>query len=167
MTISPGTYCGGIQVNSGAVLTLNPGIYYITGGPFQVNGGATVQGTGVTLVFTSTTGSNYATASINGGATVNLTAPSSGPTAGIVMFGDRNMPTGTAFTLNGGSTQYFGGAIYLPKAALSFAGGSGSTTSCTQIVADTITFTGNANLSLNCTGDGIKPIGSGAATLVE
>jgi putative Flp pilus-assembly TadE/G-like protein len=162
MTISAGTYCGGIQVNAGAVLTLNPGIYFITNGDFQVNGGATVTGTGVTLVFTST-----AKATINGGADVSLTAPTSGSTAGVVMFGARDMATGTNFNLNGGSTQYFGGAIYLPKAALNFAGGAGSTTSCTQIVADTVTFTGNANLSLNCTGSGIKPIGSGAATLVE
>jgi Flp pilus assembly protein TadG len=167
MTISAGTYCGGIQVNAGAVLTLNPGIYYITGGDFTVNGGATVTGSGVTLVFTSQTGTNYATANINGGATVNLTAPTSGPTTGIVLFGDRNMPMGTSFKLNGGSTQYFGGAVYLPKAALEFAGGADSTTSCTQIVADTITFTGNAILSLDCIGDGVKPIGSEAAILVE
>src|SRR4029079_13509666 len=37
-TINPGVYCGGISVNAGAVITLNPGIYYLDGGDFTVNG---------------------------------------------------------------------------------------------------------------------------------
>ena len=65
----------------------------------------------MTLVFTSKNRNGYATATINGNATINLTSPSAGPTAGIVIFGDRNMPTGTTFKFNGGSTQYLGGAI--------------------------------------------------------
>jgi hypothetical protein len=73
---------------------LDPGIYYLDQGSFTVNGGATITGTGVTLVFTSSTGSNYATANINGGATVSLTAPTSGPLAGIAFYGDPNMPVG-------------------------------------------------------------------------
>ena len=167
LTINPGVYCGGIQVNAGAVLTLNPGIYFLDRGCFCVSGGATVKGVGVTLVFTSSTGSGYATATINGGATIELIAPTSGPTAGIVFFGDRNMPAGLSFKLNGGSNQTFGGALYLPKAAITFAGGSGTgAKGCTQLVADTISFSGNSNFALNCEGYGIKPLGA-AAELVE
>lgn len=167
VTINPGVYCNGIKLNAGAVVTMNPGIYYIDRGCLCIAGGATLQGTGVTIVFTSSTGSNYATATINGGATINLTAPTSGPTAGIVFFGDRKMPVDTAFKLNGGSTQTFGGAIYLPTAAVTFAGGSGtSATGCTQLIADTITFNGNSNFALNCSGYGITPLGTVAA-LVE
>lgn len=168
VTLSPGTYCGtpdALKINGSVSVTMLPGIYIIKGGCFCVSAQATVTGDGVTLVFTSDNSGHFATATINGGAKLSLTAPTSGNMAGIVIFGDRNMPVGTAFTLTGGSTQYFGGAIYLPKAALSFKGGSGSTKSCTQIVADTITFTGDANLSLNCSN--VKPIGSGIATLVE
>src|SRR5262249_34548535 len=64
-TIDPGVYCGGIKLNAGAVITLNPGIYYLDGGGLNINGGATLTGTGVTLVFTSKNGNNWATASIN------------------------------------------------------------------------------------------------------
>jgi hypothetical protein len=167
VTISPGVYCGGMKLDAGAVVTLNPGIYILDQGSLSVAGGATLIGNGVTLFFTSSTGSNWATATINGGANVNLTAPSSGPTAGIVFFGDRRMPAGTAFKLNGGSTQVFGGALYLPEAAVTFAGGSGtSAVGCTQLVADTITFSGNSNFALNCNGSGIKSLGA-AAQLVE
>jgi len=166
-TISPGVYCGGIQVNAGATLTLNPGIYYVDRGTFTVNGGATVNGTGVTIVFTSSNGSNYATASFNGGANINLSAPSSGPTAGIVLFGDRNMPAGTAFSFNGGSTQVLGGAIYTPKAAVSFAGGANTTTGCTKLIGDTVTFTGNSNFAIDCSGVGTKAIGKIIASLLQ
>ena len=166
VTISPGVYCGGIRANAGAVVTLTAGTYYLKSGSLTVNGGASITGTGVTLVMTGS-GSDYATANISGGATINLTAPTTGPTAGIVVFGDRNMPIGTTFKLNGGSNQYLEGAVYAPRAALEFAGGSGSSSDCTQLLANTITFSGNANLALNCTGAGVLNLGASMAMLVE
>jgi Flp pilus assembly protein TadG len=167
VTINPGVYCGGMKLNAGANVTLNPGIYYLDQGSLSVNGGASLSGTGVTLVFTSSSGHNYASASINGGANINLVAPTSGPTAGIVLFGDRSMTAGTSFSLNGGSTEVFGGAIYLPRAAVSFSGGAASTNGCLQLVADTVTFVGNANFSINCKGYGTKAIASSTAQLTE
>ena len=167
VTLYPGVYCNGMSLNSGANVTLSPGIYYIDRGSFTVNGGATVTGTDVTLVFTSSTGKNWATASINGGATVNLTAPSSGWTSGIVVFGDRDMPTGSVFKFNGGASQTFGGAVYLPKADVTFAGGAGTSTDCTQLIGDTVTFAGNSSLAVNCSGRGTSALGSAIATLVE
>jgi len=165
--ITQGVYCGGISVKAGATLKLDPGIYYLDQGSLSIEGNGTLTGTGVTLVFTSSTGKNYATASIASNANINLTAPTTGPTAGIALFGDRNMPEGTTFKLTGGSTQSFGGAIYLPKAALTYTGGSGGDTGCTQIIADTVTFTGNSGMAVNCTGFGTKAIGSSTAQLVE
>jgi len=94
-----------MSLNAGANVTLNPGVYYLDQGSLSVNGGATLSGTGVTLVFTSSTGNNYATASVNGGATINLTPPTNGGTAGIVFFGDRNMPVGTGFSFECGASQ--------------------------------------------------------------
>lgn len=167
VTLNPGVYCNGLQLNAGAVVTLNPGVYYMDRGTLFINGGTTITGSGVTIVFTSSTGQHYATATINGGATVNLTAPTSGPTSGIVMFGDRNMPVGTTFSLNGGSGQGFGGAIYLPKAALAYAGGAAANTNCTEVIADTINFVGNSTLAVNCAGYGTKQIGNLTASLKE
>ncbi|GAC1421406.1 MAG: pilus assembly protein TadG-related protein [Burkholderiaceae bacterium] len=164
--LDPGCYSGSITVNAGATLNLNPGIYYLDGATFSVAGNATVTGSGVTLVFTGS-GSSWGSASIGSNANVTLTAPSSGSTKGIVMYGDRNMPVGTAFNLEGSGTQNFGGAIDLPKAALKFAGGNGTTTSCTQIIADTITFTGSSNVQVNCPALGTSAIGVQTAQLVE
>lgn len=157
ITIDPGVYCGGMKINAGAQVTLNPGIYYLDGGGLSINGGAAITGSGVTLVFTKKTSKDWATATINGGATVRLTPPISGPTAGIVIFGDRNIPLGSTFTFNGGASQYLGGAIYLPTAAITFAGGAGTSTSCTQIIGNTITFVGNSSLAINCSQYNTKP----------
>jgi hypothetical protein len=156
-----------LNLNAGANVTLNPGIYYLDQGSLSVNGGATLNGIGVTLVFTSSNGHNYADATINGGANVNLVAPTTGPTAGIVLFGDRNMTVGTTFKLNGGSSEVFGGAIYIPRGAVTFSGGASSTNGCLQLIADTVTFVGNANFSINCKGYGTKSIGSALAKLTE
>jgi Flp pilus assembly protein TadG len=166
LTLNPGVFCNGFKLDAGANVTLNPGVYYLDRGNFDISGGATLTGTGVTLVFTSSTGSNYASAQINGGATVNLTAPTSGPTAGIVIFGDRNMPSGTSFSFNGGASQTLTGAIYLPNAAVTYGGGAGGSNGCTQLVADTVTLNGNANFALNCNGL-TKPIINVTAHLVE
>ena len=167
VTIDPGVYCGGMQFNANADVTFNPGTYFIDRGTFSVNGGAVLQGTGVTIIFTSSTMSNWPTAQINGGATVNLTPPSTGPLAGLVMFGDRNIPLGTSYKFNGGATQYLGGAVYFPTGAVDFAGGAGANTTCTQVIGDTVSFTGNSGLAINCAGVGTKPISPTGVRLVS
>ncbi len=159
LTLTPGVYCGGITLNAGANVTMSPGIYYMDQGSLTVNGGATLTGTGVTIVFTSSTGNNYATAKIAGGATVNLTAPTTGPMAGIVLYGDRNMPLGTSFSLTANSGQSFTGAIYMPKGAVSYSGGAVGNNGCTQLIGDTVSFVGGSNFATNCAGVGVKQIG--------
>jgi hypothetical protein len=161
-TLNPGVYCGGFKVTSSAVVTLNPGLYIFNQGAFEIDGQATLQSatlngvSGVTLVFTSSTGSNWPTVTINGGATVNLTAPTTADINngnnginGILMFGDRNMPVGTSYNLNGGSTQTLSGAIYLPEAAVTYNGNMTTTNPCIQLIADTITFVGTSNVAMS------------------
>jgi Flp pilus assembly protein TadG len=152
-----------MALNAGVTVNLLPGIYIIDQGSVNINGGATLNGTGVTLVFTSSTGSNWSQATINGNATLNLSAPLSGPTEGLVFYGDRNMPVGTVFKFNGGASQTIDGAIYVPKGQALFSGGSATTSACTQLVADTITFDGNANFQVGCP-NGTNPIGSTPST---
>ena len=158
--INPGVYCGGIGVNANAVLTLNPGLYIIDGGNFTVNGGGTVTGVGVTLYFTSSSGRDWPTVTINGNANVNLTPMTYGATRGMVVFADRNMPQGTSYKFNGGVNQYFAGAIYVPTGAVQFAGGANTTTTCTQVIGDTVTFTGNSNLAIDCSAYNVRPFSS-------
>jgi len=171
VTLDPGVYCGGMDLGAGAVVTLNPGVYYITNqgshaGSLTMNGQASISGTGVTLVFTGS-GSNYSTATISGGATVNLTAPSTGPLAGIVIFGDRNTPQGTLYRFTGGTNQAFNGAVYLPEGQINYSGGATGANGCNQVIGDTVNFVGNTNLAVNCSGVGTTPVGTLTAKLVE
>jgi len=138
----------------------------LNGANLSVAGNATITGTGVTLVFTGS-GGNWGSATIGSNANVSLTAPTSGMTAGIAIYGDRRMPVGTSFNLTGGGTQNLQGAVYLPKGALSFSGGNGTSTTCTQIIADTISIVGNSNVQVNCAAMGGNAIGTATAQLVE
>jgi hypothetical protein len=166
-TISPGVYCNGISLNAGAEVTMQPGVYIIDRGDFTVNGGAKLYGTGVTIILTSSTGKNYPNVTINGGATVQLTAQTSGPLAGLVFFADRNTPTSNTFKFNGGSGQIIGGAVYIPTGEVQYAGGATSGTVCTQVIGDTVSFVGNSVLAVDCASNGTQSIGNYAAKLVE
>jgi hypothetical protein len=110
-------------VSGQATVKLCPGIYYIEGGAFSVQGASpTVTGTGgVTIILTadpSAATPSYATANVAGNGTVTLTAPSGDTTvtlpngssavektAGLVFFQDPKAPlsstTGISFSGNG------------------------------------------------------------------
>ncbi len=153
-TISPGVFCGGITVNGGGTLNLNPGTYIMDGGNFDVEGNGTVNGTGVTIILTSSTGSNYGIVKLAGGSIVSITAPTAGATAGIpgvAIWADRNAPN-QSNTFNGGTTENINGAIYLPSQTVNYSGGSatsvnGAVTKCTQLIGYDINFTSNSYLT--------------------
>jgi Flp pilus assembly protein TadG len=165
--------CGGLSLTGGDV-TLQSGTYIFDVSTcntcLSISAQSTLAGSGVTLIFTSSTGSypNNATAvKIAGGATIDLSPPTSGAYSGIVMYADRNMPVGTSFNLEGGASQVLTGATYLPKAAVKFAGGNNGNDGCAELVGDTVTFTGNSNFSVSCPNAPNVPIGSSSAKLVE
>jgi hypothetical protein len=166
-TLSPGVYCNGMSLSGGSVITLNPGVYTIDRGSLSVSGNSSLSGNGVTIVLTSSTHSNYGTVSFSGGAIVNITAPSSGPTAGLAFFQDQAAPTSGSNNFSGGNAQVINGALYFPRQAIRYSGGSSTDGKCTQLIARTMSFTGNATLRLNCEGMGTSPIGAGATRLVE
>jgi Flp pilus assembly protein TadG len=163
-------FCNGMSITGGSSVTLDPGIYVIDRGSLSVSGNSSLTGDGVTIVFTSSTGQNYATASISGGATINLTAPTSGPTAGLAFFQDRNAPSNGSDSFTGGATQNITGAIYFPDQTVTFSGGtsSGNSASCTQLVALKFTFTGNSTFNNNnCAAAGVHGLGNSPVQLVQ
>ncbi len=174
-TISPGVYCGGITVNAGATVTMQPGVYYMNTGSFKVNGSGTITGDGVTIVLTGS-GSNYATVTINGGATVTLDEGTKGPIGGLAFFQDRNAPVSpplgsgsTTNTFNGGTSMNINGGIYFPNQLVKYTGGATTGgAECTQLVSYMITITGNTNFSGNCQSvTGVTDSSGQAIALVE
>jgi len=156
------TFSGNVTVTSGKTLTLNSGSsigsgVYVVNGNLSVNGGAHLVGNNVTIVVTGRI-------TITGGATVDVTAPLKGVTQGIAFFGKGS---GTS-SFEGGATQSIIGAVYLPNQTVKYAGGNTTTaTKCMELVADNITFTGNSNFALDCTGVAIGDLGGTLVDLVE
>jgi Flp pilus assembly protein TadG len=165
-TLSPGTYCGGFTVSAQSTVNLNPGTYYINGDSFKVNGGGTLTGSNVTIVLTGS-GSDYATMDINGGATVSLSAPTTGDYAGVVIMQDRNAPSNGSNKFNGGSSTEFTGALYFPNQEIEFTGGNDTGGGCIRIVARLVDFNGNSDLDNECDGLGIAGQSIARPALVE
>jgi hypothetical protein len=157
-TISPGIYCGGIEVAGGATLSLAPGTYILDRGNFSISGNSTVNGAGVTLVLTSRTGSNYGAIDIRAGSRIEITAPALGATAGIpgIAIWVDGGEAGASDTFDGGNTQNINGAIYLPGRHVKYSGGSPSATRCSQLIARTVTFTGSSYFRHDCLGAGVS-----------
>lgn len=159
-SISPGTYR---DVDIKGELTMAPGVYYINGGNFSVGAQASVTGTGVTIILTSVTAAtdpySVATSDINGGATINLTAPSAGTYAGVIFYQDRRAADSGVNKINGNSASRLQGAIYFPNQAIQYNGTTGMNTACLQLVAKRISLTGNSTITNIC------PANSGASSI--
>lgn len=157
-TLSAGTYCGGMTLSG--TKTLNPGVYVVAGGDLKINANANISGSGVMFYLTG-----GARVSINGNATVNLSADTTGPYSGLLFFGDRSDSGSTKNTFNGTATSTLTGAIYFASQAIQFLGNFSGTDGCTQVVGLTVEWSGNANVSKDCTAHGMRAIP--AAELVK
>jgi hypothetical protein len=148
-------------MNIKGTTTFAPGVYIIDGNAFSASSQAAISGTGVTFVLTSNNAtsnpSSIATLDMNGGANVQLTAPTSGPYQGVLIYQDRRAVDSGTNTINGNASSKLQGAVYMPSQAVSFSGGSGMNTQCIQIATRRVTFIGNNNIVNNC------PSGSGSS----
>jgi Flp pilus assembly protein TadG len=150
VTLSPGVYCGGITIQTGATVTLEPGTYVIRNGSFNVQAGATLLGDGVTILLTGTSASTYFFNA--GGANISLKAPKTGPFAGILMTQTPDSsPSPHKNTVTGGGLMEFVGIMYFPKQPLSIEGNGeiGDSTNQFAIMADTIRVKGTGLLTVH------------------
>ncbi len=112
-TINPGVYCGKLEFDNGAGVTMSPGIYVVKG-EFIVNSKSRLKGDDVMVYLM---GNNNPRFNINSDSHIELRAPRTGTYAGIVFFQQRN---GTAdfSILNSDSTSFVEGVIYPPNTPL-------------------------------------------------
>jgi len=144
-TLSPGTYCN--RQLSGEI-TLEPGNYILRGGSIKLGGNGSLKGEGVTIFLME-----GAELSINGNELVQLTPPTTGPYAGIVIYQEKgNTET---VSINGTSDSYIRGFIYAPDAHVFYAGNSIATaaSACLRIVGKTIEMTGNSDIKSDCSAE--------------
>lgn len=153
--LSPGVFCDGLSISAGDTVTMAAGTYIIDEGDFTVNGNASITGTDVTIILTSTSGSSYGSIKITGGGTVDLAAPTDAadPFRGILFFQDPDAPSSASLDsiVTGGSEVELGGAIYLPNNDISFSGGNtADSNGCLMLVAQTVSFNGSADIDNEC-----------------
>lgn len=87
MTLSPGTYCGGLHITKDTRVTLSPGVYIMKDGPLVVDKKASLTGINIGFYFTGDRGGLL----FDQDSIVSLTAPKSGTMAGLLFFEDRNV----------------------------------------------------------------------------
>jgi hypothetical protein len=88
---------------------------------------------------------------------VTLSAPTSGNYSGVLFYGDRT-GTSASSTFNGTATSLLTGAIYFPRQQVNYLGNFSGKNGCTQVVADTIQWSGNSSINQDCTPFGFKDI---------
>ncbi|MEZ5920888.1 MAG: Tad domain-containing protein [Parvularculaceae bacterium] len=150
---------GGVSVSGNT--TLAPNTTYVfenTGGntlSFSMNGNKTLSGTNVTLFF-----KGKWDIKTNGNSSINITAPTTGPYAGLAIWGSKNSEVDIDFTGNNGA--FVVGAIYSPNndSEIKYTGSNVtySAGQCTQVIGGTVTFWGNSDFSTDCSSSGTTDI---------
>lgn len=147
VTLKPGVYCGGLKITGKSEVNLRPGVYVIKDGEFSIQGNATLKGEHVGFYLTG----SLAKTRFANSTTISLTAPKSGPLAGILIFEDRNSAPGREFEISSKDAQTLIGTIYLPKGYLKVKGKSkfADASDWTAIIAQDVRILDGPALELN------------------
>ena len=148
-SVDPGVY-DTIAVTGGGDLTMDPGIYVVTGA-LTLSAGA-VLGNGVTIYLacdgypTPCSGAGAAFSQSSGGQYL-ATPPITGPYQGLALFADRGNTAGLSFTGSGASS--FTGTIYARQAAMSLTSGGVALALDSLIVVRTLEVSSSAEVLLD------------------
>ena len=153
-TLSPGYYCGGIEIHDTAEVEFAPGMYILDGVGLQITGNSRVRGDELTIYFPPTvTGDDPPGPTpprsllIAGTTDVQLSAPTSGYYEGILFYQDRNASPDIQNLLTGDANMELEGLFYFPNNPVKFAGNTDVEGSdWISIIARTVEFVGNSNL---------------------
>lgn len=109
--LSPGVYCGGINIVGGDV-KLKPGTYILNNGGLVVSNGGKISGENVGFYLTGALG--LSTVQLAPTSTVSLTAPRTGDMAGMLFFEDRSVLFKFPHIVASNDARNLVGTIYLP-----------------------------------------------------
>ena len=133
----------GISISGNGSMTLTSNTIYLVGGNgISLSGNAKLTGNNVMLYVT---GSN-ASIKLSGNGAVTLTPLSTGPYQGIILFQDRT--DSKSGTLSGNGSLNITGTIYAPAAALTLSGNGNTNVFGSQIIANTMSTSGNGTVNV-------------------
>lgn len=159
VTLSPGTYVGGIHITGNSKVTLMPGVYILQGGGLAVSGSSSLSGSGVTIYNAPATSGDEI--NFSGTSTITLSAPTSGAYQGIVFF--QNRASNAPVALGSGSVVVsLTGVVYAPAAPVTISG-----TAKITIQGDAANGISGALIAadLNKSGDGTLTVNASANTV--
>lgn len=113
-TLRPGVYCGGLVVTTLARVRLMHGTYIMKDGPLILTNGASLNMVDASVYLTGKDSILY----FDYTTSLDLSAPVSGPLAGILFFEDRNAPVGQVHQIGSRIAPQLLGTIYLPRGKL-------------------------------------------------
>lgn len=145
-SFKPGYYPGGLALNNSMNVTLDPGVYMFGSGCSMV-GSSVLAGDGVTLLFDA--GVKF---SVLGGASLDLSPPTSGTFQGLAMMFHRSTTAADACSIGGNGAIDVEGTLYCPSGGVELKG-TGDVQAFGQIISDLLALSGNAQI----TGAGIVP----------
>ena len=146
-TLSPGTYCNGLKVTSGATATLSQGVYIIDTGPLTVDGNATLTGSYVGIYLKN----QQTTLNLTAASTIDLTAPKDGPMSGLLFYEDPTAPLLREHRISSNGAHQLLGTIYMPRGKLTVDshGAVADQSAYTVIVSRQLKVASSANLTMN------------------
>lgn len=151
-SLTPGVYCGGIDIAGSGDVSFASGTYIINGGgaqySFKYSGSGNLTGTNVTFYITGQNGYTAEPIHVSGSGNMSFSAPSSGSYKGLLFYQDRTITYAGSNTFTGSGSVT--GSLYFPTTTLSF---SGSNTAQAQaLVAQSISFVGSTSLKADTSG---------------
>ena len=154
---SPGYYPKGLDIKSTTLVTLKSGTY-VFGTKANMGGSAMLLGDGVTILF-----DQNITFSVLGGASIDISPPTSGQFTGLAMMFHRNTTSSSACSLGGNGLIDMEGSLYVPKGTLKLHG-TGGLQSIGQIVTFRLDIKGKSEITSKKI---VPPDGGGSVYLVD
>ncbi|MBV9783502.1 MAG: hypothetical protein JO264_06745 [Acidisphaera sp.] len=168
-TQSANVFCGNTTIGGNSTTdTFAPGIYYIVNGNLTFSNADITSASGVTFVLTGSTPGSLSWTNYSN--TTSITAPTTGPTAGIAFWQTCPSAGGLApaNTLSGGGTLELSGDFYAPCGAVDANNNAqiiAAPSSSMSVIADTVYATGSAMIAASSTTSGSGS--SGALALLQ
>ena len=166
--LSPGVYCGGLEIENETNVKFLPGTYIIKDGPLLIKQEAIVKGDAVSFYFTGK--DSYM--KFEDLSEIEFSAPINGEMAGLLIMEDRTKSDVEDFDILTSGARKLLGTIYIPKGKLKIDTNSsvGQDSAFTVILANELHLHGNASLHLNSdyaatdvpVPEGVGPVGGSA-----
>ncbi|MDA7946775.1 MAG: pilus assembly protein TadG-related protein [Hyphomicrobiaceae bacterium] len=113
-TLQPGVYCGGLRIDGNSRVRFAPGIYVIKDGIFNVDSNSVIEGENVGFYMVG----RKATFRFASNAKVTLSAPETGPMAGLLFYEARGSADLRRHEILSNFARVMVGTIYLPHGRL-------------------------------------------------